>query len=55
MITEKIYRKLDADYTAIGELKNRQAKISDSLDKLDDKLNLLMESDRDSIKSFLTR
>lgn len=52
---EKIYRKLEADYAAIEELKNRQAKISDSLDKLGNKLDLLMDSDRDSIKSFLTR
>lgn len=52
---KSIQVKLDEDYHAIKDLKNRQGEISDSLDKLAGKLDMLMDSDRDSIKSFLTR
>ena len=39
----------------VSALENNQEKIVDLIDKLDDKVDLLIESDKDDIKSFLTR
>lgn len=53
--TEEFERKLNENYDRIKELESDHEASMEKLTKLHDKLDLLIESDKDDIKSFITR
>lgn len=51
---EDIQERFDKDEERIKKLEDNQAKIINSLDMLELKVDMLIDSDKDAIKSFLT-
>lgn len=49
-----IERRFNEEDSAIKELKDNQKNMTDTLNMITEKINLLLDSDRDDIKSFLT-
>ena len=52
---EEIERRLDHGSQIMNELESNQYAIEKAIQNLSNKINMLIESDRDDIKSFITR
>lgn len=52
---DKIEKRFERNEKALAELKSEQDKISDALSSLMDRIELLVNSDKDDIKAFITR
>jgi predicted nuclease with TOPRIM domain len=52
---EKIYDSLDKDREEIKKIAENQISVNDSIQKLNEKIDMLIESDKDDIKSFITK
>lgn len=52
---EEIERRLDHGSQIMNELQSNQQAIEKAIQNLSNKINMLIESDRDDIKSFITR
>lgn len=52
---EQLERRLDHGSQIMDQLQTNQKAIEKTLEDLSDKINMLIESDKDDIKSFITR
>lgn len=52
---EEIERRLDHGSQIMNELQSNQQAIEKAIQNLSNKINMLIESDRDDIKSFITK